>query len=334
MMSGLRVAILGATGLVGETILRVLEERRTPVRRLVPLATGGKGRHVEFRGQTISVDAVDQVRWDEVDVAFFAASNEASERYAPEAASYGVTVIDKSSYFRMDPKVPLIVPEVNLAAAGDARIIASPNCSTIQLVVALNPILLRFGLERVIVSTYQAVSGTGREAIETLHQEAKTSLAGERPEPSTYPVPIAFNVLPYCDRFMDENYTGEEWKLTRESQKIFGQALALSATAVRVPVYVGHSESVYLETTRAVAEEEVRDCLREAPGVRLWDSPSEGRVPTPLDVVGQDLVWVGRVRRDLFHPRGFHLFVVADNLRKGAATNAIQIMEGLSHRWR
>lgn len=337
-MRGLRVAVLGATGLVGETILRVLEERRTPVSRLLPLATEGRGRHVEFRGQTVPVEAVDTVNWRDVDVAFFAASNAASERYAPEAASYGVTVIDKSSFFRMNPEVPLIVPEVNLQKAGDARIIASPNCSTIQLVVALNPLRLQFGITRAIVSTYQAVSGTGREAVETLRQESQAALEEGRltvaSTTSPYPVPIAFNVLPYCDRFMDDGYTGEEWKLTRETAKIWGEELALTATAVRVPVYVGHSESVYIETQSDFTVEEARQCLAEAPGIKLVDSPERGLVPTPWEVAGQDLVLVGRVRKDLFQARGMHLFVVGDNLRKGAATNAVQIMEGLSHRWR
>ncbi|MCL4519966.1 MAG: aspartate-semialdehyde dehydrogenase [Firmicutes bacterium] len=333
MVRGLNVAVLGATGLVGETILRILEERQTPVETLLPLATEGKDRQVQFRGKSIPVAGVKTAPWEDIDVAFFAASNAASQRYAPEAASHGVTVIDKSSYFRMDPDVPLIVPEVNLETAGDARIIASPNCSTIQLVVALNPLLRRFGLERAIVSTYQAVSGTGKEAVETLAEESRTWLQGGQVQASTYPLPIAFNVLPYCDRFMENDYTGEEWKLTRETAKIFGQDIALSATAVRVPVYVGHSESVYVETRSDFSLEEVRALLAKAPGVKLWDSPARGEVPTPFDVAGQDLVWVGRVRQDLFHPRGLHLFVVADNLRKGAATNAVQILEGLSQRW-
>jgi aspartate-semialdehyde dehydrogenase len=185
----------------------------------------------------------------------------------------------------------------------------------------------------VIVSTYQAVSGTGKEAVGTLREESETSLKGGTVEPSTYPTPIAFNVLPYCDRFMEDDYTGEEWKLTRESAKIFGQKIALSATAVRVPVYVGHSESVYLETAEDFTLEAVRQCLSNAPGLRLYDDPEVGQVPTPWHVDGQDLVFVGRVRKDLFEPRGLHLFVVADNLRKGAATNAVQIVEGLSHRW-
>ncbi|CAB1129024.1 aspartate-semialdehyde dehydrogenase [Candidatus Hydrogenisulfobacillus filiaventi] len=329
----LRVAVLGATGLVGQTILRILEERAVPVSDLVPLATEGHGRSVTFQGRSWPVEAVEGMDWSRVDVAFFAASNPASERYAPLAAAAGVTVIDKSSHFRMDPAVPLVVPEVNGDAVGDSRIIASPNCSTIQLVVALNPIRQAAGLERVLVSTYQAVSGTGREAMETLDRETRARLAGEEVAPSTYPTHIAFNVLPYCDRFGDLDYTGEEWKLTRESAKIFAEPIPLSATAVRVPVLVSHAEAVYVETREPISVEAVRDLLARAPGVRLVDDPARGLVPTPEMAAGQDDVLVGRIRRDPFHPRGLHLFVVADNLRKGAATNAVQILESLSERW-
>ncbi len=316
-----------------QTILTVMEDRRLPVEQIVPLATDGKGREVTFRGRSVAVESVQSMDWRRVEVAFFAASNEASQRWAPEAARHGVTVVDKSSFFRMEPEVPLVVPEVNLEAAGDARIIASPNCSTIQLVVALNPLRRHFGLERVIVSTYQAVSGTGRDAVDALDGESRAHLREETVEPSVYPVPIAFNVLPYCDRFMEDDYTGEEWKLTRETQKIFDQSLAVSATAVRVPVFVSHSESVYVELTEDVRLPEVRAALIDAPGIRVVDAPETGLVPTPLAAADQDLVLVGRIRRDLHHPRGLHLFVVADNLRKGAATNAIQIVEGLAHRW-
>lgn len=333
MVAGLRVAVLGATGLVGQTILTVLEDRRVPVDTLVPLATEGGGRSVTFKGETIEVASVQTMDWSTVDVAFFAASNDASERYREPATAAGVTVIDKASRYRMDPAVPLVVPEVNLDAVGSSRYIASPNCSTIQMVVALYPIWLRWGLKRVIVSTYQAVSGTGREAMTALKNETAQAQAQQTITPSVYPTPIAHNVLAYCDRFGELDYTGEEWKLTRETQKIFRAPLAVSATAVRVPVYVGHSESVYVETERPYALDEVKQVLQSAPSVRLVDDPATGQVPTPLDAAGQDLVLVGRVRQDPFEPHGLHLFVVADNLRKGAATNAIQIMEGLYSRW-
>lgn len=334
MVRGLRIAVLGVTGLVGQTILRVLEERQWPIQRFWPLASDGRGRAVTFHDRSYAVTAVEEADWNEIDVAFFAASNAASLQYAPLAAAAGVTVVDKSSQFRMDPTVPLIVPEVNLSQAGDARIIASPNCSTIQLVVALNPLHQRFGVERVLVSTYQAVSGTGREAMAELEQATRANLDGGDFSPTVYPQSMAFNVLAHCDRFMDDDYTGEEWKLTRETDKIFGQAMHLSATAVRVPVFVGHSESVYVELASNFTIEEVRSVLANASGIRLVDRPELGQVPTPMDAAGQDLVLVGRIRKDLFHPRGLHLFVVADNLRKGAATNAVQIVEGLVDRFR
>lgn len=332
-MSGVRIAIVGATGLVGQTILKVLEDRHTEVDQLVPLAHSGEGRHVRFQGTDIAVKPVDSMDWQTVDVAFFAAGNPVSAQYAPLAAQAGVTVIDKSSYFRMDPKVPLVVPEVNPDAIQDARIIASPNCSTIQLVVALNPIRQQYGLSRVIVSTYQAVSGTGRDAMDTLRQETAAVMAGDPVTPTTYPRQIAHNVLAYCDQFGELDYTGEEWKLMRETPKIFNQPVRLSATAVRVPVYVGHAETVYVETERPFVLDEVRDLLREAPSIALMDNPAEGVVPTPLDAENQDLVLVGRLRQDPHQADGLHLYVVADNLRKGAATNAVQIMEHLWHRW-
>lgn len=332
-MAALRIAVLGATGLVGQTILRILEERAVPVGELFPLASTGAGREVQFGGRAVKVRPVEEMDWRLVDVAFFAASAEASRLYAPRAAAAGATVIDKSSVFRMDPTVPLVVPEVNLDAVGDARIIASPNCSTIQMVLALKPVLDRWGIARILVSTYQAVSGTGREALETLDAETLAHVEGRTVAPSVYPTPIAFNVLPYCDAFGDQDYTGEEWKLTRETQKIFGRPIAVSATAVRVPVAVGHSESIYAELERECDPEDVRAALRNAPGLRVVDEPEQGLVPTPLDAAGRDEVLVGRIRKDLFEPRGLHLFVVGDNLRKGAALNAVQIMEALQSRW-
>ncbi|WP_053959016.1 aspartate-semialdehyde dehydrogenase [Sulfobacillus thermosulfidooxidans] len=332
-MKGVRVAILGATGLVGQKILEILAEREFPVKSLTALATEGHGRTVQFRGEEVPVRGVESMDWSSVDVAFFAASTEASRTYAPIATAHGVTVVDKSSYFRMDPLVPLVVPEVNIDAVGDARLIASPNCSTIQMVVALEPIRREYGLKRVIVSTYQAVSGTGREAMETLTKETHEVLEHQKVIPTTYPTPIAFNVLPYCDKFGDDDYTGEEWKLTRETQKIFRMSLPVSATAVRVPVYISHAESVYIETEKSFELSQVRELLARSPGLRVVDDPSQGLVPIPLDAADQDLVLVGRIRRDLFVDNGLHMFVVADNLRKGAATNAIQIVESLMSRW-
>lgn len=332
-MLGFRIAIVGVTGLVGQTLLEVLEDYEVPIDILVPLARENRDRSVTFRGTAFPVEPLDHMDWRRVDVAFFAAGNPVSEEYAPKAVAAGVTVIDKSSRFRMDPSVPLVVPEVNGAAIGDSGLIASPNCSTIQLVIALSPLAHRFGLERVLVSTYQAVSGTGREAVDELEQQMTSTLRGEPALAHVYPVPILHNVLPYCDSFGDLDFTGEEWKLIRETSKILGQPLRLSATAVRVPVYVGHAESVYVETAKPWQLEDIREALREAPLVRLMDNPSEGLVPTPLAAAGQDEVLVGRIRRDPHEEKGLHLFVVADNLRRGAATNAVAIMQYVSQRW-
>ncbi len=324
---------MGATGLVGQTILRVLEERQVAVETIIPLATAGSGRTIEFAGRAIPVEPVASFDWARAEVCFLAAGNQASEQYRPLATGAGVTVIDKASRYRMDPIVPLVVPEVNMNAVGDHLYIASPNCSTIQMVVALGPIRQRWGLQRVVVSTYQAVSGSGREAMHALTEETRQALAGQPVAPSVYPTQIAQNCLAYCDQFGDDGYTGEEWKLIRETQKIFEQPVAVAATAVRVPVYVGHSESIYVETVEPFELPEIRSVLAAAPSVRLVDDPAHGVVPTALDAAGQDDVLVGRLRRDPFVRNGLHLWVVADNLRKGAATNAIQIMDALRQRW-
>ena len=333
LLSGYRIAIVGATGLVGQTILQVLQDHDVPVDVLVPLAHESQGRVVHFQDKDIPVEPLDAMDWHRVDVAFFAAGNPVSETYAPLAAQAGVTVIDKSSRWRMDPEVPLVVPEVNGSAVGDNLIIASPNCSTIQLVIALAPIHRTFGIDRVIVSTYQAVSGTGRDALAELDTQVRMEMSGAPSQPEVYPEPIAYNVLPYCDRFGEDDYTGEEWKLMRETEKIMGESLHLSATAVRVPVHVGHAESVYVETRRDWTLSEVRQALATGPSVEMVDNPADGVVPTPLAVAGTDQVLVGRVRQDLQESKGLHLFVVADNLRRGAATNAVEIMRSLASRW-
>lgn len=332
-MSGYRIAIVGATGLVGQTVLEVLHDVGVPISTLVALGRDGQGRFVEFAGERIAVEPLDRMDWRRVDVAFFAAGNAVSAQYAPMATQAGVTVIDKSSHWRMDPKVPLVVPEVNGASIGDALLIASPNCSTIQLVIALAPIHERFGINRVVVSTYQAVSGTGREAVEELAQQTRAQVSGAQVTPKVYPVPIAGNVLAWCDNFGDQDYTGEEWKLMRETEKIMGQNLRLSATAVRVPVYVGHGESVYVETVRPWALDDIRAAIASAPSVRIVDDPDHSGVPTPLDAAGQDAVLVGRIRADVHERKGLNFFVVADNLRRGAATNAVDIMRLLGSRW-
>jgi aspartate-semialdehyde dehydrogenase len=331
-VSGYRIAIVGATGLVGQTLLQVMHDTDVPVATLVPLAHAGEGRFVEFGGDRIAVEPLERMDWRRVDFAFFAAGNLVSAQYAPQATRAGVTVIDKSSYWRMDPNVPLVVPEVNGWAIGDSLLISSPNCSTIQLVIALAPIHERFGVSRVVVSTYQAVSGTGREAVEELEQQTRAQVSGGQVSPEVYPVTISHNVLPWCDTFGESDYTGEEWKLVRETEKIMGKNLRLSATAVRVPVYVGHAESVYLETVQPWTLDEVRAALATGPSVRIVDDPAHGGVPTPRDAAGQDDVLVGRIRADLHEPQGLHLFVVADNLRRGAATNAVDIMRAVNAR--
>ncbi len=332
-MRGIRVAIVGATGLVGQKILQVLQERQLPVVSLVPLATEGLGRNVVWDGHSVAVEALSTMDWNRVDVAFFAASGEVSAQHAPVASGYGVTVVDKSSYFRMNPEIPLIVPEVNADAIRDSHLIASPNCSTIQMVVALDPIRRHYGIRRILVATYQAVSGTGRDAMTVLENQTRNH-RHPKPVAAVYPEPIGFNVLPYCDQFGDLDYTGEEWKLTRETQKIFGSPIPVTATAVRVPVFIGHSEAVYVETESPLGSiDEIRALLRRSPGIRVVDDPTRGLVPTPLQAQDQDEVLVGRIRRDPFDPQGLHLFVVGDNLRKGAATNAVQIIETLSGRF-
>ena len=329
---GYRVAVVGATGLVGQQVLRVLEERRFPVDELRPLATArSAGRVVEFGGASWEVREVSAAALQGIDFAFFAASGEVSRELAPAAARAGAVVIDKSNTFRMDPDVPLVVPEVNgHALARHRNLIASPNCSTIQLVVVLKPLLDAFGLRRVVVSTYQAVSGTGAAALEELEAATRADMEGRSFQPQVYPHPIAFNVLPHCDRFEAEAATLEEWKLVRESRKILERDdLAVTATAVRVPVRVGHSEAVWLETEREASPEALRQVLAAAPGVVVQDDPAAAVYPTPLEVAGRDEVFVGRIRRDPTGERSFWLWIVADNLRKGAATNAVQIAEAL-----
>lgn len=323
------MAVVGVTGLVGQTILKVLEEREVPVKDLRPLASEGLGRTVQFRGRSLPVQALSEASLAGADVAFFAASTAVSEVWAPWARDHGTFVVDKSSRFRMDPAVPLVVPEVNRSHLGrHTRLVASPNCSTIQLVMALKPILAHRQILRTIVSTYQAVSGTGKKALHELAQQTGARL-NDQPieEPVVYSKPIGFNVLPHCDSFMEADYTGEEWKLMRETSKILEGDLRLSATAVRVPIPIGHSESVYVELDRPADPEAVRQWLREMPGLKVMDRPADGLYPTPHDAQGQDEVLVGRIRRDLYEDNGLHLFVVADNLRKGAATNAVQIWQ-------
>jgi len=322
--TGLRVAVVGATGLVGQTMLRVLQERDFPVRELLPVTSErSQGQEVVFRHEHVAVMTNEEAIERQPELVLMSAGGAVSAEWCPKYVAAGATVIDNSSAWRMTPEVPLVVPEVNAETIGEATLIANPNCSTIQLVVALAPLQRLFGLERVMVSTYQAVSGTGRDALDQLSAELL-----KVPGPTVYPHSILHNVLPHCDVFQEDGYTREETKVMQESRKILGlPGLRISCTAVRVPVKTGHSESVSVQLVADPNEAHVRAALQGAPGVILEDDPSRNHYPMPLTANGHDEVFVGRIRRDLSAERSWHLWVVADNLRKGAATNAVQIAE-------
>jgi aspartate-semialdehyde dehydrogenase len=332
---GFVVAVVGATGAVGECLLSILEERRFPIRRLVPLASErSRGIRLRFRGEDIPVQSLDEFDFSGVDIAFFSAGGAVSAVHAPRAAAAGAAVIDNTSHFRLDPDVPLVVPEVNadaLASWRRKRIIANPNCSTAQLMVVLAPLHRAAGIERIQVATYQSVSGAGRSALEELGQQTAALLNFREIAPKRFPVQIAFNLIPHIDAFEDNGYTREEMKMVWESRKILSAPeLRVSATCVRVPVFYGHSEAVAIETKRALSVREAREILARAPGVELVDEARDGGYPTPVThASGKDPVFVGRLRQDLSHPRGLMLWVVADNIRKGAALNAVQIAEVL-----
>ena len=326
------VIVLGATGLVGRTMLRILEERDLPVRDLRLLASErGSARSLTFRGATIAVEPVSAAAFAGAELALFACSNEVSRQWAPVARAAGVTVVDNSSAFRYDDGVPLVVPEVNGALlAAHPQLVANPNCSTIAIVVALAPLARAAKLERLVVSTYQATSGGGSEALEELERGVRAGLDGPPPARRDGGAPYAFNVVPHIDRFEENGYSREEMKVVWETRKILDlPSLPVTATAVRVPVRVGHAAAVNVTLARALDPDQARSLWAAAPGVVVVDDAPRGRYPTPLMAEGRDDVLVGRVRRDLSHPRGLEFFVASDNLRKGAATNAIQIAEGL-----
>ena len=338
-MSGpYRVGVLGATGAVGSTILEVLAEREFPVSELVPLASErSAGKRVPFAGGESEVRAVSEEAIRDLDVVLSSAGGSVSAEWAPRIVAAGGVVIDNTSFWRMHSDVPLVVAEVNPDALSDHQgIVANPNCTTMQMVVALAPIQREVGIERLVVSTYQSVSGTGQKAIDELHAQSRAVLAGETPEASVYPHPIAFNVVPQVESFLDgDDYTTEERKVMAESRKILGVSedeLRISATCVRVPVVTGHSESVNVQTNRDLSPEECRELLAAAPGVVVVDSPGDGVYPLPADVAGRDEVLVGRIRRDPSHDRCLNLWIVGDNLRKGAATNAVQLAELMADR--
>jgi aspartate-semialdehyde dehydrogenase len=329
-MKSYNVAILGATGAVGQTMIKVLEERNFPVNEIKFLASErSAGKEVEYYGMKYKVEAVCEEAFENVDIALFSAGGERSKKWAPIAVSKGAVVIDNSSAFRMDPEVPLVVPEVNPEdVKWHKGIIANPNCSTIQMVVALYPIHKVKKIKRIIVATYQAVSGAGATAIEDLELETKAVMEGKYFYPRALPHHIAFNVIPRIDNFEPNGYTKEELKMINETRKIMHEPdIKVSPTCVRVPVYVGHSEAVTIETQEPVTAEEAREILKNAPGVVVEDDPFNNVYPTPIEVAGKDDVFVGRIRKDLGFENGLSMWIVGDNLRKGAATNAVQIAE-------
>lgn len=328
---GYNVAVVGATGNVGREMLNILHERQFPVATVTALASKrSKGKQVSFGDKTLTVQNLDGFDFMGTDFALFSAGGSISAKYAPIAAAQGCIVIDNSSHYRMDPDVPLIVPEVNPeAAAGYTKknIIANPNCSTAQLVVALKPLHDIARIKRVIVSTYQSVSGAGNEAMDELFNQTKGMFVHDDPTPSSFTKQIAFNVIPHIDVFMDDRYTKEEWKMMVETKKIIDTSIKLSATCVRVPVFVGHAESVNIEFEDELSADQARDILREAPGVMVVDNPEENGYVTPVECVGDYATFISRIRDDYTVDNGINLWCVSDNLRKGAALNSVQIAE-------
>ncbi|MCL6714309.1 aspartate-semialdehyde dehydrogenase [Pseudomonas sp. R2.Fl] len=326
------VAVVGATGAVGETMLSILAERDFPISKLVALASErSAGGEVEFNGQKITIQDLATFDPAGIDIALFSAGGGVSKEYAPKFAAAGAVVIDNSSAFRYDEDVPLVVSEVNPEQVQNRPrgIIANPNCSTMQMLVALAPIHRKAGIERINVATYQSVSGGGRSALEELGRQTGALLNFQDPDPQRFPVQIAFNLIPHIDEFLDNGFTKEEMKLVWETRKILGDdSIQVNPTAVRVPVFYGHSEAVNVETRVKLSAAEARALLENAPGVEVVDDRAPGGYPTPVThASGTDPVYVGRIREDLSHPRGLNLWIVADNIRKGAALNAVQLAE-------
>jgi aspartate-semialdehyde dehydrogenase len=329
----MKVAVVGATGLVGSKMLQVLEERNFPVDELIPVASAASvGKEVVFRGKGYKVVSAEDAIAARPDVAIFSAGGSTSLELAPRFAAAGITVIDNSSAWRMDPTKKLVVPEINAGTlTRDDKIIANPNCSTIQMVVALNPLHQRYRIRRIIVSTYQSVTGTGKKAVDQLMGERNQRVKGSKEDyPMAYAYPIDLNVIPQIDVFLDNGYTKEEMKMVNETRKIMGDdSIRVTATTVRIPVMGGHSESVNVEFENEFDLDEVRQLLSKAPGVVLVDDPARQQYPMPKDAHEKDEVFVGRLRRDETQPRTLNMWIVSDNLRKGAATNAVQIAEYL-----
>ena len=332
-MSEKVVAVAGATGLVGQQILRTLESRNFPVGTLKPLASArSKGKTVTFKGEEIPVEVLDENSFKGVDIALFSAGGGTSKHFSPIAAKDGCVVVDNSSAWRMDPKVPLVVPEVN---PDDVKrhegIIANPNCSTIQMVVVLQPLHKAATINRVVVSTYQAVSGAGVSALDEMYDQTRALMANEEPKCENFPYPIAFNCIPQIpgsDAFTDNGYTSEEMKMVNETKKIMGDdSIRVTATTVRVPVHTGHSEAVNVETAKKLTADEAREILASAPGVIVRDNPAKQEYPLALHAHGKGDTFVGRIREDVSHPSALDMWIVSDNLLKGAAYNAVQIAE-------
>jgi aspartate-semialdehyde dehydrogenase len=336
-MKKYNVAVVGASGVVGTEIMKVLEEENFPVAMLKPLASArSAGTQVEFCGNKITIEELTEESFNDVEIALFSAGGSISEKYAPIAAAKGVKVIDNTSFFRMHEDKALVVPECNAHALEtyESNIIANPNCSTAQLVVALKPIHDAATIKRIVISTYQAVSGAGKEAIDELAKQTADLLNGKMDVvPEKFTKQIAFNLIPHIDVFFDDGYTKEEMKMIDETKKILeDDSIEVTATTVRVPVFVGHSESVNIETEKKLTAAQVKELMQTAPGIELMDDPQKNVYPTPLDSAGKNPTYVGRIREDNSHPSAINMWIVADNLRKGAALNAVQIAQALVER--
>jgi len=330
-----KVAVVGATGNVGREMLSVLVERQFPISEVVALAsTRSIGTEVSFGDHVLKVKALDYYDFKGTDICLMSAGGAISKEWSPKIAAQGAIVIDNSSAFRMDRQVPLVVPEVNADALNDIKkgIVANPNCSTAQLVVALKPLHDHAVIKRAVISTYQSVSGAGKEAMDELFRQTRAVFVADPVEVEKFPKQIAFNVIPHIDVFLDSGYTKEEWKMMVETQKILDPDIQVTATCVRVPVFVGHSESVTLEFEKPITAEKARALLREAPGVLVVDKREDGGYATPIECAGEDATYVSRIRKDPTVENGLSLWIVSDNLRKGAALNAVQIAECLINR--
>lgn len=333
---GYKIAIVGATGNVGKEMLDILDERGFPADTVVPLASRkSQGKEVSYGDKTLTIKTLDDYDFSDTDIALMSAGGDISRKWAPKIAAQGCIVIDNSSAFRYDPDVPLIVPEVNpdaIEGFTKKNIIANPNCSTAQLVVALKPLHDHAKIKRVVVSTYQSVSGGGKEAMDELFNQTRAVFVADPIEPKKFPKRIAFNLIPHIDDFMEDGYTKEEWKVLVETKKMLDKNIKVTCTAVRVPVFIGHSESVNIEFENEISADEAREILREAPGCLVIDNPAEETYITPYECAGEDATYISRIREDITVENGLNMWVVSDNLRKGAALNTVQIAELLVNR--